>query len=297
MRQSTDTVFETPADSEEVEFWNRVLVPKFQRFRHILVDGLSRHSAVVFPTLYIRAGWQILDVGCGFGDTAVKLGALTGPLGQVVGVDCCQAFLDEGQKLAAQEGLSNVVFRRADVEAGLPQGQFDFVFARFGTMFFSNPVAALRQLRGALKPGGRLVHIVWRQREDNPWLTLARDVVLRFLPPPDGAGPSCGPGPFSMADMESTRLQMQAAGFADIQFQRVDAPVLIGRTVADAISFQLALGPAGEIFRANGDAAETLRPQIEAALAAELALQEHGAEGIYMNSSSWVISAIPKGSE
>ena len=62
--------------------------------------------------------------------------------------------------------------------------EYDFVFSRFGTMFFSNPVAALRNMRSALKPGGVVTHIVWRTPDDNPWLSMAKDVVLRYLPPP-----------------------------------------------------------------------------------------------------------------
>ena len=33
--------------SQYVEFWNNVLVSKFVRWRHILVDGLTLHSAKV----------------------------------------------------------------------------------------------------------------------------------------------------------------------------------------------------------------------------------------------------------
>ena len=85
---------------------------------------------------------------------------------------------------------------------------------------------------------------------------------------------------------------MTAAGYDDIVFKRVDAPVLIGRNVEDAIAFQLALGPAGEVFREGGAEAETKRAEIEDALKAALSRQPSNAEGIAMDSSSWVISAI-----
>ena len=60
---------------------------------------------------------------------------------------------------------------------------------------------------------------------------------------------------------------MEIAGYSDITFKRVDAPVLVGRTVEDAVNFQLAIGPAGEVFREAGKEAEAKRGQIEAALA------------------------------
>jgi ubiquinone/menaquinone biosynthesis C-methylase UbiE len=278
-------------DSQFVQFWNEVLAPKFIRFRHVLVDGLSRHTEAVFPSLPVRPGDHVLDVGCGFGDTAIKLATLVGPTGTVVGIDCCDAFLDISRAETRARGLTNLSFVRGDAEVALPTSQFDFVFSRFGTMFFANPVAGLRNMRKALRPGGRMVHIAWRDRADNPWLGMAKDVVLRFLPPPGDNAQTCGPGPFSMADEETVRTMMTIAGYADIEFRRVDAPVVVGRDVNDAIAFQLAIGPAGEVFREAGALAEARRPQIEAALAQAIGEQTRADDGIVMDSSSWVISA------
>lgn len=278
-------------DSEFVRFWNEVLAPKFIRFKHVLVDGLTLHSEAVFPDLPVKPGDKVLDVGCGFGDTAIKLARIVGPEGQVVGIDCCDAFLDYAREDAQKHGLSNTRFERGDAEVALPANEYDFVFARFGTMFFSNPVAGMRNMRLALKPGGRMVHIVWRTPSDNPWISMAKEVVLRYLPPPGDGGQTCGPGPFSMANEEMVTGMMRSAGFEDIEFKRVDAQVLVGKSVKDAVDFQLALGPAGEIFREAGQEAEEKRDVIEAALAEAITAQKTAEDGIYMPSSSWVISA------
>ncbi|HSM39267.1 MAG TPA: methyltransferase domain-containing protein [Afifellaceae bacterium] len=279
-------------DTPFVEFWNEILAPKFIRFKHVLVDGLTHHSDAIFPNLPVRPGDRVLDVGCGFGDTAIKLAGMVGPEGRVVGVDCCDTFLDFACEDAKRLGVRNVSFVRGDAEVALPTHDFDFVFARFGTMFFANPVAGLRNMRKALRPGGRMVHIVWRNRADNPWLSMAKDVVLQFLPEPGADALTCGPGPFSMSGEETVRKMMEAAGYTDIAFERVDAPVLIGRDVQDAIDFQLAIGPAGEVFREAGAEAEEKRDAIEAALAEAINRQKIEADGIVMDSSSWVISAI-----
>jgi ubiquinone/menaquinone biosynthesis C-methylase UbiE len=279
-------------DTAFVQFWNDVLAPKFIRFKHVLVGGLTQHSEAVFPTLNVRKGDRVLDVGCGFGDTTLRLAELAGTPGEVVGVDCCDAFLAYGRREVADRGVKNVTFVRGDAEIALPANQFDFVFARFGTMFFANPVNGLRNMRKALRPGGRMVHIVWRNRADNPWLSMAKDVVLRFLPEPGADAQTCGPGPFSMSDEATVRMMMRSAGYDQIEFRRIDAPVLIGTDVADAIAFQLAIGPAGEVFREAGREAEEKREQIEAALAQAINRQKISADGIVMDSSSWVISAI-----
>jgi ubiquinone/menaquinone biosynthesis C-methylase UbiE len=143
-----------PDDTDFVKFWNTVLAPKFIRFKHILVGGLTLHSEAIFPSLPVRNGDRVLDVGCGFGDTAMKLARLVGPKGKVVGVDCCDAFLETAEKEAQASGLRNIRFLRGDAEISLPFDAFDFVFARFGTMFFANPVAGLRNMRRALRPAG-----------------------------------------------------------------------------------------------------------------------------------------------
>ena len=283
-------VQEKVQSAEYVDCWNDVLVPKFVKYKHILVDGLTHHSEAVFPSLPVKPGDKVLDVGCGFGDTAIQLARRVGPRGHVTGLDCCTAFLDFGRKDAQAKKVANVTFVEGDALIEPFRPEYDFVFSRFGTMFFANPVGGLRNMRKALKPGGVMSHIVWRTSADNPWLSMAKEVVLKFLPPPGEDARTCGPGPFSMADEETVTKMMQIAGYEDISFTRVDAPVLVGRTIEDAVNFQLALGPAGEVFREAGPQAEARRGEIEAALAQAIEKQKRQADGIVMASSSWVIS-------
>lgn len=281
-----------PVRNDFVDFWNTIMVPKFIRYKHILVDGLTHHSEAIFPSLPVKAGDRVLDVGCGFGDTAIKLARIVGSRGHVTGLDCVEAFMAYGRREAAEEELDNIDFIEADALTAPFAAEHDFVFSRFGTMFFSSPVAGLRNMRAALKPGGIMTHIVWRSRADNPWLSMAKDVVLRFLPPPGEDALTCGPGPFSMADQETVSGMMKAAGYTGISFRRVDAPVLIGHNIDDAVDFQLALGPAGEVYREAGALAEERREEIRAALAEAIATQKTSEEGIIMPSSSWVISGV-----
>ena len=275
---------------EFVDFWNEILVPKFIRYKHILVDGLTHHSETIFPTLPVKEGDAVLDVGCGFGDTAIRLADRVGASGHVVGIDCCEAFLDFGRKEAAAKGIGNLAFLEGDAQSHDFEPSYDFVFSRFGTMFFENPVRGLRNMRGALKPGGRMTMIVWRTIGDNPWLGLPKEVVLGILPPPGDDARSCGPGPFSMSDQETVTGMLKSAGYVEPVFERVDAPVLVGATTQDSIDFQLALGPAGEVYREAGDLAEQRKDEVQAALSQAIAPFQKD-EGIVMPSSSWVITA------
>ena len=94
-----------------------------------------------------------------------------------------------------------------------------------------------------------------------------------------------------MSSEQMVRGMMASAGYEDIEFRRVDAPVLVGKNVSDAIAFQLAIGPAGEVFREAGVEAEEKREEIEAAMAKAIDRQKISTEGIVMDSSSWVIRA------
>ena len=276
--------------SQYVEFWNNILVPKFVRWRHILVDGLTLHSERIFPSLQVNKGDRVVDAGCGFGDTAIELARLVGPTGSVLAVDCCDGFLEYGRRDASAAGLSNVTFLEADVQTYPFEPVHDFCFSRFGTQFFENPVAGLRNMRASLKPGGIMTMVVWRGIKDNPWLGHAKDIVLQFLPPPGENAQTCGPGPFSMADTSVVTKQLEIAGYRDIQFEQIDAEVFVGKDLDDAAAFQLAIGPAGEVYREAGKLAEQRYDEIANALKSQLAKYQRS-NGLMMESSSWKVTA------
>ena len=279
-------------DTDFVKFWNSVLEPKFTKYRHILQGGLSRPSAAVIPNLPIKEGMSVLDVGCGWGDMSLQVVEMVGSTGRVVGIDCVDAFLEQAREDAAAQGHTTAEFRRGDAEIALPENEFDYVVARFGTMFFTSPVAALRRMRLALKPGGQMTHIVWRRREENPAWQAAKDIALRHLPPPGEDADSCGPGPFSMGNQETTGLMMKSAGYEDVTFTRVDEKIMVGTTPEECIAFALAIGPAGEVFREAGEAlAEAKRPEIEREMRTFFEGLERDGNGIWAPTSSCVISA------
>jgi ubiquinone/menaquinone biosynthesis C-methylase UbiE len=277
-------------NNQYIDFWNAVLVPKFNRWRHILAGGLHLHSAKVFPALPLHSGDSVLDVGCGWGDTAIELARRVGPAGSVVGLDCCGAFLDAGRADAQDAGVTNLTFVEADVQAYPFKPVHDFCFSRFGTQFFEDPMAGLRNMRSALRPGGSMTMIVWRARADNPWLTLSKEVVLRYLPAVKDDAATCGPGPFSMTDPEAVTRQLEIAGYADPRFERIDTEVLVGRDLDEAVAFQLAIGPAGEVYREAGQEAKRLHDRLVAALKDELGKFVQP-EGVMMKSSSWMVTA------
>lgn len=272
------------------DFWSEVLAPKFVRFRTVLVEGGKPHGQRAMRHFPPTPGTRVLDIGCGFGDTTLELAAQVGPSGSALGLDVVPAFLTFGEQAAAEASADNVSFVQADAETCELDGSFDYLFARFGTMFFERPGAAFRNLRAMLKPEGQLVMTTWRALEQNPWLALAKEVARAHLPPLGDAAVSCGPGPFSLTDQELVRGLLECAGFRDVSFVASDAFALLGSSLEAAVDFQLALGPAGELVREAGRAGEQALPRLRQAMAAALRpfLSE---SGVRLRSAAWIVRA------
>ncbi len=276
-----------------VEAWNTVLYDKFCRFKHLLIDGLSRHSDAAFERCKYAEGARVLDVGCGFGDSTRRIARLVGPDGEAVGVDCAENFIRDAEAAARRDGIPNARFVVGDAQWGDLHGPYDHAFARFGTMFFEMPGAAMRNVRQALKPGGTFTQIVWRRREDNPWLHEAELRVKEIVPVVSHEETDqvhCGPGPFSMSGPDMVSTMLRVAGFGRITFERYDCDICIGRDMADAIDFAMALGPAGEIIRLAQEEGEKRKPQVVQALKEALTPYERP-DGIWAPSSTWFITA------
>jgi SAM-dependent methyltransferase len=132
--------------------------------------------------------------------------------------------------------LHNVSFRMADAQVHrFQRARFDLCISRFGTMFFADPVAAFPNIGLALRPGGRLVMLVWQAADRNEWSSVLRRAH------------TAGPDPFSLADRPTTEGILAAAGFDRIAFTEVHEPVYYGPDSATAYDAVLQLQPAEEV--------------------------------------------------
>lgn len=276
-------------NDEAIEAWNTVLFDKFVQYRDVLVTALGVHGTRAIELLAPAAGETVVDIGCGFGDTTLELARRVGSKGRAVGLDGATRFIEAARREAA--GVANASFEVADVQGAVPGGPYDFAYSRMGTMFFASPVIALRNIRKALRPGGRFAMVVWRNKASNPALTIAENPVRELIGEPEkGDQVTCGPGPFSMASADVVGDQMIAAGFTNVTFTRSDADIKIGTDLAGAIDFALTLGPAGELVRLAGDEGVRRRGEIEAAVRGVMAPYANDA-GVFVGSSCWIVSA------
>ncbi len=279
------------ANAEAVEAWDGVLFDRFTQFRKVLVEGLGAHGDEALRLFPPRPGERALDVGCGFGDTTQQIARMVGPDGEALGVDASSRFIAKATEEAGEAGAGNCAFAVADVEAGVPGAGFDRTFSRMGTMFFANPVAAMRNIRGAMVPGGLLTMVVWRGKEQNPYFQRPEQIAERWLSHPEKTDePTCGPGPFSMANADTTSGVLASAGFEEISLTRCDQPIMLGENLDQAVALITSIGPTGELIRVNEERGEAVRAEIEAAIKEEISHYQRD-DGVWAEASTWIVAA------
>jgi SAM-dependent methyltransferase len=221
---------------------------------------------------------RVLDVGCGTGQSTREAAQVAG---SVLGVDVSPPALDHARRLSA--GLAVVDHLEADAQTHpFPAGRFDVCISRFGVMFFADPVAAFTNIGRALRPGGRLVLLVWQPAERNEWSTAIQGALA-----PDRPLPLAAQGAFSLGDPAVAEDILTEAGFAEVAFTEVDEPVYYGPDTATACDFILGLRMATDVL-ADLDATATE----QALQRLRTLVADHQTDrGVHFGSRAWIITA------
>jgi SAM-dependent methyltransferase len=257
--------------------------------------GATRTEAAIAPlgehaiaAAAVRPGERIIDIGCGTGPTTLALARAAAPAGQVLGCDLSPLLTDEAWRRALAAGVHNVRFVAGDASThAFEPSAADLLFSRFGVMFFGDPATAFAHLRGALKPSGRVVFLVWRPFKENGWAFVPFAAAGSLLPQMSRPSPD-EPGPFSFGDPARPRALLTEAGFTDIAIDPLDTVMTFpGGSLEAAVEQAVEIGPLSRLLReATDDVRARATDAVRGALAKHLT-----ADGVSLPAACWLITA------
>ena len=259
------------------------------------VDNADRYDLQLEPftrALFDCAAPQIhevvLDVGSGSGATTLEAAHNAA---RVTGVDLSRPLVELAQRRTEAAGIKNVEFIIADAQTHqFAAGTFDLLISQFGLMFFDDPVGAFRNLRGALRPGGRIVFVSWQGLHANEWLRVIADAVGRYVEVPEFGGQARGPGMFALCDVGEITALLGTAGFEDVDCRSCMPTILIGGGggLGESTEFLFGMGMARGLL---GLVDPGVRGEVARSVSSDLTESYEEGKGLRLGAAAWVVSA------
>lgn len=265
--------------ASQAERWNGATGHRWvaQRERHAaLREAATPHllrAAAVAP------GDRVLDVGCGCGELTLRLAEMSGVDGAVLGIDISAVMLAVARALG---GPRDARFVQGDAQVyPFAPAAFDVVVSGFGVMFFDDPAAAFANLRAALRPGGRLAFLCWRDDSHNEVFGLP----LRAF---QAHGVSVDPGELDLfADPHRVADLLIGAGFAGVRVTAVHGPGRLGADVADVLDYVCGTSRVCDLLAGLDEA---LARRVLATMA-EWYTSRARPDGVWVETASWLVTA------
>lgn len=214
----------------------------------------------------VSAGARVLDVACGTGAWALCAADRVGRDGHVVGLDINTDMLAAARKKQPGPTAAAIDWREASVDAiPFADASFDIVCCQLGLMFFPDQVAALREIRRVLVPGGRMVAMVWGRMEQCPTQMAVAAAWARQFGTEEAAGFH---NQHSLADLTKMHELLTAAGYHEIETTwevgevRFPTPAHLVRGYAALIGLQVT-PPVAEALIADVSASLAAHSQLE----------------------------------
>lgn len=285
---TSDAEITETANAEQTTYWNDVGGPKWVRYADMLDLQLNGIGQDVIDAVRPGAGQTVLDVGCGSGSTTLALGRLVGPFGRATGIDLSRPMLELARQRAEAASMPQVTFEEADAQTHHFERRYDFLFSRFGVMFFDDPVRAFTNLHTALRPKGRMAFVCWQSLPYNPWMAVPMMAALKHITMQTPPSPDA-PGPFSFADKNRVKSILSDAGFQSVSVVGHEVSLTIGGggDAAAATDFLLDMGP---LARALPDVDTAVRQAITRDVFESLS-DYAGADGVRMPGAVWIVTA------
>lgn len=173
---------------------------------------------------------HVLEIACGTGLVTRRARERLDPAVRLVATDLSKAMLDYAR--AKLSDRKDIEWREADaVNLPFGDGEFGAVLCAFGVIFVPDKLAAFREARRVLKPGGTFLFNVWDRIEENPHAAANARVFSGLFP---GDKEMSSTSPYEMYDRASLERLLVAAGFREIWFDKKQVQVdgVSARTIA-----------------------------------------------------------------
>ena len=257
------------ANDAQRRYWNEVAGPRWVAGQGFRERRNQESLALLLDCLRLAGGEHVLEIGCGTAAVTLPLAQMAGERGRVVAVDISEPMLEVARQRVAASGLRNVTLLLGDAQSfTFEPAAFDVATSRMGVMFFAEPVTAFRNIRGALKPDGRLVFACWAPMAENRHWLISYEVAVRLLGPP-ATSPEQEVGPLAFGNPDYVRRILAEAGFVDISIERAH-PTIIGGSADEEAQQALMMGPTARLIEAKKPP-EAIRQQIAVEVAAAFA--------------------------
>jgi ubiquinone/menaquinone biosynthesis C-methylase UbiE len=151
----------------------------------IIADAMRESAAALIDKLGITPGMDVLDLGCGDGNTAIPAANLGA---RVLGVDIARNLVAAGNKRIQEKGLTNITIREGDATnlEGINDESFDLVVSVFGAMFAPKPFDVAKEMVRVTRPGGRIVMGNWIPNDPTLVAQILKISSAYTPPPPEG---------------------------------------------------------------------------------------------------------------
>jgi len=209
--------------------YDALLVPRiFEPWAEILLDHVN-----------ITRGMQVLDIATGSGPAARCAARRIGPAGHVTATDIAEPMLQVARAKPQADNSAPIVYIQSPaVPLRVVSQQADLVLCQQSLQFFPDRLAALREMKRALRPGGQIAVAVWTGIEDNEWFTAIQKALLTTL---GAEAAKVIEAPFRWPQAEALKRTIEAAGFEDVWLTREEGTLTFENGIEQAIEALIAM--------------------------------------------------------